>query len=67
MAQNINNFHEEVKQHETQVLNRTVVIRESVAAAVSAMPPDELVNGIVYELELFRRGASEDRVAEGSP
>lgn len=61
MDNNLNDFRNEVKASETQVINRTVVIRETVAEAANAMPPDELVNGVLYELELFRRGASPDQ------
>jgi hypothetical protein len=63
----ITNFESEVKSHAVETVTRTVIIRERVAAEVRAMPADALVDGVIYELELFRRGASEDRVAACPP
>jgi hypothetical protein len=63
----VTNFESEVKTHAAETITRTIIIRERVVAEVGAMPPDALVDGVIYELELFRRGTSEDRVASGAP
>jgi hypothetical protein len=46
----------------TQVIEQTVrrevtVIRETVKQEVADLPPDALVNGVLFELESFRRAS----------
>ena len=45
---------EEIKQHQTQVIERTVIVREAVRQEVDALTPDELVSFAIEEIRLFR-------------
>jgi hypothetical protein len=54
------NHIEYIQQHEQQVVERTVVIRERIMQEARSLPPDKLAAGVLYELELFRRRTSSD-------
>jgi hypothetical protein len=52
----------ETAKEESRLIEQTVrrevtVIRETVKQEVADLPPDALVNGVLFELELFRRAS----------
>jgi hypothetical protein len=64
--ENMDNFESEVKQSEAQIIRETTIIREKVAAEARDLPPDDLVGGVLYELEDFRRGTSGDSASQSA-
>jgi hypothetical protein len=55
-----------IQEHQQQVIERTVVIREKVRAEIGALDPDGLASAALAEIELWRGGSGDNTAARSS-